>query len=56
MKKFLMLLGMCAGLSFASMIGLEALGEENVLGGTASAAGRGFAGGPRRGTPKGCLW
>lgn len=53
MKKFLMLLGMCAGLSFASMIGLEALGEENVLGGTASAAGRGFAGGAKAGDAEG---
>lgn len=48
-----MLLGMCAGLSFASMIGLEALGEENVLGGTASAAGRGFAGGAKAGDAEG---
>ena len=53
MKKFLMLLGMCAGLSFASMIGLEALGEENVLGGTASAASRGFAGGAKAGDAEG---
>ena len=53
MKKCLMLVGMCAGLSFASMIGLEALGEENVLGGTASAASRGFAGGAKAGDAEG---
>ena len=37
------------------MIGLDALGEENVMGGTASAAGRGFAGGAKTGEAEGFL-
>ena len=53
MKKFLMLLGAFASLSFGSMIGMEALGEEQVLGGTASAAGRGFAGNAKAGDAEG---
>lgn len=53
MKKILCLLGLAAGLSFGSMIGMDALGEEHVLGGTASAAGRGFAGNAKTGDAEG---
>ena len=53
MKKFLAALCVFSGLSFASMIGLDALGEEQVLGGTASAAGRGFAGNAKAGDAEG---
>ena len=53
MKKIVTLLFMYAGLSFASMIGLEALGEEQVMGGMVSAAGRGFAGNAKTGDAEG---
>ncbi len=53
MKKLISLLSLAAGLSFASTIGLDGLGEEHVLGGTASAAGRGFAGGAKTGDAEG---
>lgn len=53
MKKLLAVLCVCAGFSFGSMIGLEALGEEQVLGGTASAAGRGYAGSAKTGDAEG---
>lgn len=53
MKKFLGILAVASGLSFGSTIGLDALGEEHVLGGTASAAGRGFAGGAKTGDAEG---
>ena len=53
MKKFLGLVAIASALSFGSTIGLDALGEEHVLGGTASAAGRGFAGGAKTGDAEG---
>ncbi len=53
MKKFLLALSILSGYAFSSMIGLEALGDEQVLGGTASAAGRGFAGGAKTGDAEG---
>ena len=53
MKKFLLALGVFSSFAFSSMIGLDALGEENVMGGTASAAGRGFAGNAKTGDAEG---
>ena len=53
MKKFLVALCALAGFSFGSMIGMEALGEEQVQGGTASAAGRGFSGNAKTGDAEG---
>ena len=53
MKKFLIALSILSGYAFSSMIGLEALGEEQVMGGTASAAGRGFAGNAKTGDAEG---
>lgn len=53
MKKFLLALSVFSGYAFSSMIGLEALGEEQVMGGTASAAGRGFAGNAKTGDAEG---
>ena len=53
MKKFLLALSVFSGYAFSSMIGLEALGEEQVLGGTASAAGRGFSGNAKTGDAEG---
>jgi len=40
-------------LASASMIGLDALGEEQVMGGMANAAGRGYAGGAKTGDAEG---
>jgi len=53
MKKFFSALCVCTGLSFGSMLGLDALGEEQVMGGTASLAGRGFAGNAKTGDAEG---
>ena len=53
MKKLFCIVFLFAGLASASMIGLDALGEEQSLGGTASAAGRGFAGGAKTGDAEG---
>ena len=53
MKKFFVALCTLASLSFGSMIGMEALGEEQVLGGTASAAARGYAGNAKTGDAEG---
>lgn len=53
MKKIAVLLGFAASVSFASLIGADALGEEQVMGGTASAAGRGFAGNAKTGDAEG---
>lgn len=53
MRKLISALCVLTGLSFGSMIGMDALGEENVLGGTASAAGRGFAGNAKTGDSEG---
>lgn len=44
MKKFISALLCATGFSFASMIGLDALGEQQIGGGSAALAGRGFAG------------
>lgn len=53
MKKIIGALCVLSNLSFASMIGLDALGEEQVMGGTASIAGRGFAGNAKTGDAEG---
>lgn len=53
MKKLISTLCVLTGLSFGSMIGMDALGEEQVMGGTASAAGRGFAGNAKTGDAEG---
>jgi len=53
MKKFFSALCVLTGLSFGSMIGMDALGEEQVMGGTASVAGRGFAGNAKTGDAEG---
>lgn len=53
MKKFLSMICCAACLASASMIGLDALGEEQVQGGMASAAGRGFAGNAKTGDAEG---
>lgn len=53
MKKFAAFLCVFASLSFGSSIGIDALGEEQVLGGTASAAGRGYAGNAKTGDSEG---
>ena len=53
MKKIVLALCAFVGFSCASMIGMDALGEEQVLGGTASAAGRGFAGNAKTGDAEG---
>ena len=53
MKKILGILVCLAVWCSASVIGLDALGEEQVLGGMASAAGRGYAGGAKTGDAEG---
>ena len=53
MKKILGLIACLAAFTQASMIGLDALGEEHVVGGSAAAAGRGFAGGAKTGESEG---
>lgn len=53
MKKILSLLLVAAACASASMIGLDALGEELTLGGMTSTAGRGFAGGAKTGDAEG---
>lgn len=53
MKKILSVLLFAAACASASMLGLDALGEEQTLGGMASAAGRGFAGGAKTGEAEG---
>lgn len=53
MNKILLIVFFVVGASFASMLGVEALGEEHVMGGTASAAGRGFAGNAKTGDAEG---
>ncbi|MCQ2054090.1 MAG: hypothetical protein MJY82_02210 [Fibrobacter sp.] len=53
MKKFLGILLCMAAVASASMIGLDALGEEQSFGGMASSAGRGFAGGAKTGDAEG---
>ena len=53
MKKFLLALSVFSGYAFSSMIGIDALGEEQVTGGTTSAAARGFAGNAKTGDAEG---
>lgn len=53
MNKFLFLILCAACFVSASMLGMDALGEEQVLGGMANAAGRGFAGGAKTGDAEG---
>ncbi|MBR5694487.1 MAG: hypothetical protein IKX42_12480 [Fibrobacter sp.] len=53
MKKFLGIILCLVAFSSASMIGLDALGEEQTLGGMASMAGRGFAGSAKTGEAEG---
>ena len=53
MKKFISALLCVSGLSFASMIGLDALGQEQIAGGSAAMAGRGFAGNAKTGDNEG---
>ena len=53
MKKFLFALGAFTSFAFSSMIGLDALGEEQVMGGVTSAAARGFAGNAKTGDAEG---
>jgi len=55
MKKILGFLFCVAALAQASMIGIDALGEEQVVGGSAGAAGRGFAGGAKTGDSEGLV-
>lgn len=53
MNKFLFLILCVACFASASMLGMDALGEEQVLGGMANAAGRGFAGSAKTGDAEG---
>ena len=53
MKKLLLAIGIFSAYAFSSMIGLDALGEEQMLGGTTSAAGRGYAGNAKTGDAEG---
>lgn len=53
MKKFISALLCVSGISFASMIGVDALGEEQLVGGSAAMAGRGFAGNAKTGDIEG---
>ena len=53
MKKFISALLCVTGFSFASMIGVEALGEDQLAGGSTAIAGRGFAGNAKTGDAEG---
>ena len=53
MKKFISALLCVSSFSFASMIGIDALGEEQIAGGSAAMAGRGFAGNAMTGEAEG---
>ncbi len=53
MKKFISALLCVSSFSFASMIGLDALGQEQIMGGSAAMAGRGFAGNAKTGDAEG---
>lgn len=53
MKKFLSFVLCAACLASASMLGVDALGEEQILGGTVNSAGRGFAGNAKTGDAEG---
>ena len=53
MKKFISVLLCASCFSFASMIAPDAIGEEQIAGGTAAMAGRGFAGNAKTGDIEG---
>lgn len=53
MKKLISALFCVSSFSFASMIGLEAMGQEQIAGGSAAMAGRGFAGNAKTGDAEG---
>lgn len=53
MKKFISALLCVSSFSFASMIGLDAIGQEQIAGGSAAMAGRGFAGNAKTGDTEG---
>ena len=53
MKKLISALLCASSFSFAAMIGLEALGQEQIAGGSAAMAGRGFAGNAKTGDAEG---
>ena len=53
MKKFISALLCAVGFSFASMIAPDAIGEEQIAGGSAAMAGRGFAGNAKTGDIEG---
>ena len=53
MKKFISSLLLATGFSFASMIGADAIGEEQLAGGSTALAGRGFAGNAKTGEAEG---
>lgn len=53
MNKLLCFILVFACLASASMLGMDALGEEQMLGGAVNAAGRGFAGGAKTGEAEG---
>lgn len=53
MNKFLIFILCAVCLASASIIGMDALGEEQVLGGMTNTAGRGFAGGAKTGEAEG---
>ena len=53
MKKFISALLCVSSFSFASMIGVDALGEEQIAGGSAAMAGLGFAGSAKTGDAEG---
>lgn len=53
MKKLISALLCASCFSFASMIGLDALGQEQIAGGSAAMAGRGFAGNAKTGDAEG---
>lgn len=53
MKKFIGSILISAAIASASMIGLDALGEEQIAGGMVNAAGRGYAGNAKTGEAEG---
>ena len=53
MNKLLCFILCAACLASASLLGIDALGEEQTLGGTVNTAGRGFAGGAKTGDAEG---
>ena len=53
MKKFISALLCISSFSFASMIGVDALGQEHIAGGSTAMAGRGFAGNAKTGDAEG---